>query len=94
MAIGLGSFDYAAPNRLEIFDVSNVLIDSVVASDAVVTLSSLTPIARMLVTATVASNQAAIDDIKFTVVPEPISASILAPAALAGSWIARRRRRS
>jgi hypothetical protein len=83
MAIGLGSTGSVRPNLLEIFDSSSNLIDSVVASDAFVTLTSPVPIDRFRVTATVASNQAAIDDIEFTPVPEPMTLMLgLAGASL------------
>jgi hypothetical protein len=73
MAIGLGSSSSVQPNRLEIFDADSNMIDSVVASDAFVTLSSAVPIDRFRVTATVSANQAAIDDIEFNPVPEPVT---------------------
>jgi hypothetical protein len=71
MAIGLGSVGSVRPNILEIFDVNSNLIDSVTASDAFVTLTSPVRIDRFRVTATISTNQASIDDIEFTPVPEP-----------------------
>jgi hypothetical protein len=91
MAIGLGSTGSVRPNRLEIFDSSSNLIDSVVASDTFVTLTSAVPIDRFRVTATVAENQAAIDDLQFNPVPEPISV-MLGFAGLLLMPMARRRR--
>jgi hypothetical protein len=69
LAIGLGSANTVRPNLLEIFDEFDNPIDSVVGSDEFVTLTSPVNIARFRVTATISSNQAAIDDITFVVNP-------------------------
>jgi hypothetical protein len=90
MAIGLGDELSVRPNLLEIFDGSSNLISSVVGSDEFVTLTSAVPIARFRVTATSIENQAAIDDVEFTIVPEPAASALLIAAAAAA--ILRRRR--
>jgi hypothetical protein len=92
MAIGLGSIDSARPNRLEIFDAGGTLLGSVQASDAFVTLDAPVDIARFRVTATLASNQAAIDNITFTPIPEPSAAMTVVALAL-GMALSRRGRR-
>jgi hypothetical protein len=85
MAIGLGLPAFASPNLLEIFDSNSNLLGSVQGTDEFVSLSSVVPIARFRVTATVLENQAAIDDVEFTAVPEPATvASLLFAAGLIG----------
>lgn len=90
MAIGLGSIGSVQPNRLEIFDAGGGLIDSVVGSDEVVTLTSTLPIDRFVVVATDRTRQAAIDDIAYTIVPEPTSGVCLMLSMCA--FAARRRK--
>ncbi len=77
MAIGLGSNDSVQPNLLEIFDSSSNLINSVIASDAFVSLTSPVPIDHFRVTATSSDRQAAIDDVEFTAVPEPLPTTMV-----------------
>ena len=76
MAVGLGRAA-SSPNVLQIFDSHGVLIDSISGTDEIVTLGSPVPIDRFLVTATESAKQAAIDDVRFTVVPEPGSLSLV-----------------
>lgn len=92
MAIGLGSADSVRPNKLEIFDSNSNLINSVIASDAFVTLNSLVPVDHFRVTATVSQNQAAIDDVTFFPIPEPTSLISVTSACVVMLYVSPRRR--
>ena len=92
MAIGLSS-GVAEPNILEIYDAADDLIDSIIASDAFVTLVSPVDIARFQVRAIEDGEQAAIDDITFEAVPEPATLAPLGLDWLPGATARRRRSR-